>query len=506
MATAHSPFQPGEATFSLPSQHWPDENWSTWTDPFEVMPEFELDYWVDGFAPSDAHQQSFEHQDSSNQDALPTLGSASSPEDSNDSNTQFTPSSTANDSPGNAEHSDHTSFELVSNNTSSPAEHFEGASLMNSDFSDHSPVRQRILPASGATPSSSQQSREPSNGPNWQSREQDWSSSFGTSSEGYAPAASPYHGFVTNESTGAINDNLLADMTIPFRISQPSEPWATTALQSITWGNIQQPMFPMQQQSFGNVVPYHSNEYMGNYTLEAPVGNVSNIYAGLTPPGLHQGQQQYNHHHQLPPGPAIHNRPQQLETLPTNSSQPQVQPSSTRADLAQSTRLRYPDHPKLSAEQNPPALIPNLRPIAAASGERSTVTVLSGGTRGTRHKRGGRERNSHLNPDARDRSSKMRKKGACWRCKLQRDPVSPLSLYSASLSLTIPVPGRWFALRAVHHWITKRPAILLRLRSVKAPGLCYGLPAHVVHDYAHKAEHRRLREIPSARLGLHSTC
>jgi hypothetical protein len=435
MATAHSPFQPGEAAFSLPSQHWSDENWSTWTDPFEVMPESELDYWVDGFVPSDVHQQSFGHQDSSNQDALPALGSASSPEDSNDSNTQFTPSSTANDSPGNADHSDHTSLELVSNNTSSPAERFDDAFLMNSDFSDHSPVRQRIPPASSATLSSSQQSREPSNGPNWGSREQDWSSSFGTSSEGYAPAASasPHHGFVTNESTGAMNDNLLADMAMPFRLSQPCEPWATTALQSITWGSIQQPMFPMQEQSFGNVMPYQFNDHMGNHTLEAPVGNVPDIYTGLIPPGIpYQGQPQHNHHQPLL-GPAIQSRPQQLATLPTNSNQPQLHPSSTRADLAQSTRLRFPDHPKLSAEQNPPALIPNLRPIAAASGERSSMTVSSRGTQGTRQKQGGRKRNSHLNPDARDRSSKMRKKGACWRCKLQRDPVSLLLLYSVSL-------------------------------------------------------------------------
>jgi hypothetical protein len=492
MATAHSPFQPGEAAFTLPSQHWSDENWSdenwsTWTDPFEVMPESELDFWVGGFAPSDVHQQSFEHQDSSNQDALPALGSSSSSGDSNDSNAQFTPSSTANDSPGNADHSDHTSSELVSDNTSSPAEHFEDASLMNSDFSDHSPVRQRILPVSGATLLSSQQSREPSNGPNWESREQDWSSSFGTSSEGYAPAASasPYHGYVTNESTGAISDNLLADMAIPFRLSQTSEPWATTALQSITWGNIQHPMFPPQHQSFGNVMPYQFNDPAGNYTLEAPVGNVPNIYTGMMHPGIpYQSQLQHNHH-QLLPGPAIHNRPQQLATLPINSSQPQLQSSSTRADLAQSTRLRYPDHPKLSAEQNPPALVPNLRPIAAASGERRSMTVSSRGTQGTRQKQGGRKRNSHLNPDARDRSSKMRKKGACWRCKLQRDPVSQLSLHSASLSLTILVPGRWFALRAVHHWVAKRPAILLRLRPLKAPRLCHGLPAHVIHDYAH---------------------
>jgi hypothetical protein len=246
MATAHSPFQPGDALFGFSSEHWSDETCSAWTDNFEVMPEYELDYLFEEFERSNAHQQSFDSRDTSDQDALPA--GSSSPEDINESNPQFTPSSTADDSPGEAEHSDHTSFELVSNHTDSPAENFEEASLMNSDFSNHSPVSQRVLPASDATLSSSQQSREPSNEATWGSREQDWSSSLSASSEGHAPATSPYNRFVMTESTDTISDNLLADMNIPFRVSQPSEQWTTPALQSTTWGNLQHPMFPVQQQ------------------------------------------------------------------------------------------------------------------------------------------------------------------------------------------------------------------------------------------------------------------
>jgi hypothetical protein len=295
---------------------------------------------------------------------------------------------------------------------------------MNSDFSNHSPVSQRVLPASDATLSSSQQSREPSNEATWGSREQDWSSSLSASSEGHAPATSPYNRFVMTESTDTISDNLLADMNIPFRISQPSEQWTTPALQSTTWGNLQHPMFPVQQQPFANVIPFGFDDYMSNYTFVTPVGNVPNTYAGLIPQGLpYHGQPQQNQHQPLP-GHIVHNRPQQVATLPTNTSQSQSQPSSTRADLAQSTRLRFPDHPKLTAEQNPAPLVPHLRPIAAASGERNSVVVSSSATQGTSQRRGGREKHSRLNPDARHRSAKMRKMGACWRCKLQRDPVS----------------------------------------------------------------------------------
>ena len=114
---------------------------------------------------------------------------------------------------------------------------------MNSDFSSHSPVSQRVLPASDATLSSSQQSREQSNGPTWTAQEQNWSPSFTTSSEGYAPSASPYNEFVMTESTGTASNSLLADMIIPIRLSQPSE-----ALKSIKWGDL-------QQQSFVNWVP-----------------------------------------------------------------------------------------------------------------------------------------------------------------------------------------------------------------------------------------------------------
>lgn len=41
-----------------------------------------------------------------------------------------------------------------------------------------------------------------------------------------------------------------------------------------------------------------------------------------------------------------------------------------------------------------------------------------------RVRKGGRSRNSHLSEKSRVKSSVMRKVGACWRCALQRDPVS----------------------------------------------------------------------------------
>lgn len=40
-----------------------------------------------------------------------------------------------------------------------------------------------------------------------------------------------------------------------------------------------------------------------------------------------------------------------------------------------------------------------------------------------RVRKGGRSRNSHLSEKSREKSSVMRKVGACWRCAMQRDPV-----------------------------------------------------------------------------------
>ena len=39
-----------------------------------------------------------------------------------------------------------------------------------------------------------------------------------------------------------------------------------------------------------------------------------------------------------------------------------------------------------------------------------------------RTKRGGRQKNMHLSTETRQQSHEMRKKGACWRCAMQRDP------------------------------------------------------------------------------------
>ncbi|CZT17942.1 uncharacterized protein RCC_03780 [Ramularia collo-cygni] len=59
---------------------------------------------------------------------------------------------------------------------------------------------------------------------------------------------------------------------------------------------------------------------------------------------------------------------------------------------------------------------------SAAQAESSRSTTLHARENADRVRKGGRSRNSHLSDKTREKSSVMRKVGACWRCAMQRDP------------------------------------------------------------------------------------
>jgi hypothetical protein len=63
------------------------------------------------------------------------------------------------------------------------------------------------------------------------------------------------------------------------------------------------------------------------------------------------------------------------------------------------------------------------RPLQAARA-RSMVPSNAPGASASEHgRKGGRQRGVRLAEHAKEKSSKMRKVVACWRCALQRDPV-----------------------------------------------------------------------------------
>ena len=160
--------------------------------------------------------------------------------------------------------------------------------------------------------------------------------------------------------------------------------------------------------------------------------------------------------------PHSHHNEQRHEATTQASATPQVQHEA--ANLSVSARYRYPDHPAIVAErQSPTSSGKRPRQIAVANVEDIPMTARPRDPQTSKTKQGGRKRNTHLNQDARERSSRMRKKGACWRCKLQRDPVSHHIPRARNALLTLLVSRRRHTLCQMHHRITERSTVFLRL-------------------------------------------
>jgi len=82
----------------------------------------------------------------------------------------------------------------------------------------------------------------------------------------------------------------------------------------------------------------------------------------------------------------------------------------------------------------------------------SSSRIASAHAKLTGKRRGGRQKNSHLEKFARDKTSKMRKAGACWRCALQRDPVSqgPGCSVARTMLMIASVSRRKYAVCTMH--------------------------------------------------------
>lgn len=70
-----------------------------------------------------------------------------------------------------------------------------------------------------------------------------------------------------------------------------------------------------------------------------------------------------------------------------------------------------------------PSAVQTSRPLVKRDPGHSTNGLIRP-AQADRVKRGGRQRDSHLSTETRQKSHEMRKKGACWRCAMQRDQVS----------------------------------------------------------------------------------
>ena len=128
-------------------------------------------------------------------------------------------------------------------------------------------------------------------------------------------------------------------------------------------------------------------------------------------------------------------------TIPSNIKQEHMLPSQRQLDTTQTPFARQPARrqaqrplPAAAIKQEPRHSAMNMaaasssnRPLPAIA-KRDPANAPSEAQRLTQADKnraaGGRARHSHLGESARQKSHKMRKVTACWRCALQRDPVS----------------------------------------------------------------------------------
>ena len=126
---------------------------------------------------------------------------------------------------------------------------------------------------------------------------------------------------------------------------------------------------------------------------------------------------------------ALQHQPRQQQSLRVPQSMPTLarrapypMPAAARNLTAQQLRYSQPAIVPVAVTAGPShqSALPRLAPTDTSS---RAVVLKSQPDRG---QRGGRKKHTHLSEGTRQKSSKMRKVGACWRCALQRDPVSLL--------------------------------------------------------------------------------
>jgi hypothetical protein len=134
---------------------------------------------------------------------------------------------------------------------------------------------------------------------------------------------------------------------------------------------------------------------------------------------------------QMPTAVAAASRPQ--PNIPTAGvtrpprMQNQQQTTHTDADVRVALSSGHPPNTSgLHADNLPTEAVNALAKRHAGTANQNESSQRSSYVRdhADRVRKGGRSRNSHLSEKTRVKSSVMRKVGACWRCAMQRDPVS----------------------------------------------------------------------------------
>lgn len=137
------------------------------------------------------------------------------------------------------------------------------------------------------------------------------------------------------------------------------------------------------------------------------------------------GMQQPTSNSSAPSRPRRKPFPQLQQTQFSATTQGDEKPgSSSKRSPTNASGHNYSTSTFSARPANPYPSIVKREP-SSQSATSSTGPVRSSQTE--KGRRGGRTRNSHLTEHTRQKSHAMRKVGACWRCAMQRDPVSNMS-------------------------------------------------------------------------------
>jgi hypothetical protein len=391
----------------------------------EDMPFDELERLFEDQSSQSSFELSSDHLVPSSHNAPPN--SSASP---GNTDIQLTPSSTADELPPDENNLDEFPVDLGTEYTSSPNEVFEHISPYSSRSDDYLYVNSS-LPHSvtGASPFP-HGSRESTSGLVSDLTQQQWPSFDTLASDSIASdtrdqlGTLQYPGFndAAAASTGALASENLFGTTLPLRPAQHSSPWVPTGVQSNTFGH-SWGRFYDQSTYLQNDPPAH---YISPSMPAQPHHNPQQsqtYYAGSFPAAPLMPYHPINSTTQQSRQPHVHQDGMQRQAGARVSATPQV--SNGPAHLSVSTRYRYRHRPAIIAEQqSPTSSRQKPKNIAVLNVDDIPMTARPRDPQSNKRKQGGRKPNTHLNQDARERSSRMRKKGACWRCKLQRDPVS----------------------------------------------------------------------------------
>lgn len=348
-----------------------------------------------------------------------------------DTDPQFTPGSSGYDLPSDGSNLDDIPIDFMTEYTNSPNEVFEQISPYSSRSDDYTHISQSVPRSTYGSSPSATRSRESTSGVVSDLTQQQWPS-FNTiasddtlaSNTNDQLAISQYHSFndAATMSVGATVSGNLFGTTLPHRPVHYSQPWTPVGLQSSTygpsWGNFHEQSMLVQNEPHAQFIspymqalprqtqPEPQTHHAGNFPL------VSTPSYSPTDNGSQHLQQPHFHHHE---------RRHEASTQAAVTARVH----NEAATLSIATQYRYPNHPAITAGR-PSSTSSRQKPrqIAVANLEDIPMTARPRDPQINKPKQGGRKRNTHLNQDARERSSRMRKKGACWRCKLQRDPVS----------------------------------------------------------------------------------